>query len=391
MRAKLLVPLIAAACVSSLSYLTHDATPALPFEASAFAQTQAGAAAAQLSEVAFKNIQVMKGMQVDEFMGAMGLFSAALSSCCGDCHTGAGTSNPDWADDPPRKKIARRMVQMVNNINKENFGGRQQVTCWTCHHGDPNPAVTPAIDTIYNVPAPTPPDVLPVADPATSATLPAAQILDKYIQAIGGAERLAKITSFTARGTSHLFDEVKADPTEVYAKAPNKLATFVHQREGDVARTYDGRDAWVMLPLTVVGEYPLNGSAREGARLDAQLAFPGGLKQMFTSWRVSYPATLDGRPVNVVQGTGANGLLATFYFDKETGLLTRMIRYATTSLGRVPTQMDYSDYRSVDGVKMPFHYTFGWVSGQEEYNLDEVKLNVPVDDARFGMPVQRVK
>src|SRR5439155_21388356 len=75
--------------------------------------TQAQAPAAQqMSELAFKNIQVLKGIPVDEFMGTMGLFSAALSVCCAECHTGAGTSNPKWDDDPPRKRTARRMMKM---------------------------------------------------------------------------------------------------------------------------------------------------------------------------------------------------------------------------------------------------------------------------------------
>src|SRR5215831_13872909 len=112
-------------------------------------QTAAAAAATakpQMSETVFKNIQVLKGIPVDEFMGTMGLFSAALSLCCGDCHTGAGTSNPKWEDDPPRKQTARRMVQMVDNINRTNFNGRHVVTCWTCHRGQPRPTGTPAMD-----------------------------------------------------------------------------------------------------------------------------------------------------------------------------------------------------------------------------------------------------
>jgi photosynthetic reaction center cytochrome c subunit len=283
------------------------------------------------------------------------------------------------------------MVQMVNTINRTNFGGRQVVTCWTCHRGSESPATTPGIDSIYSTPTTMPADFLPAADPAKAGTPSADQILDKYIQALGGADQLSKLTSYTAKGTSHLFGEVNEDPTEIYAKAPNQLATLVHQREGDLARTFDGRDAWVMLPLTVVGEYPLFASAREGARLDAQMAFPGGLKQFFTTWRVSFPTTLEGKDVYVLQGTGANGLLATFYFDKQSGLLTRMIRYAASAVGRVPTQIDYSDYRAVNGVKMPYKWVYGWVSGQEEYALTDIQPNVAVDAARFAKPVPRAK
>lgn len=392
MKQKLLVLLIAGACLASLDRGNR-----------AFAQAQTQTPPRpQMSEVAFKNIQVLKGIPVDEFMGTMGLFSAALAVCCGDCHTGAGTSSPKWEDDPPRKRVARRMISMVNTINKENFNGRQVVTCWTCHRGNQSPAVTPPLDAIYSTPTFVPPDILPTANPATAGTPPANQILDKYIQAIGGADNLAKLTSYTAKGTSMLFGEAKADPAEISAKAPNQLATLVHQREGDLARTFDGRDAWVMLPLTVVGEYPLNGSTREGARLDAQMAFPGGLRQFFKTWRVNYPTSLcvtrddsgmcsEERNVYVVQGTGDNGLVGTFYFDAKSGLLLRMVHYANSAVGRVPTQVDYSDYRPVAGVMMPYKYTYAWVSGREEYVLSDIQPNVTVSAAKFVKPVQRTK
>jgi photosynthetic reaction center cytochrome c subunit len=391
LKKKVLALLTAGTSFSLLNGIKQKDWSPLPFEAAAFAQTATRTPGPQISEAAFKNIQVLKGIPVDEFMGTMGLFSAALSFCCKDCHTGAGTSNPKWEDDPPKKVMARRMVQMVRNLNRDNFNGRQVVTCWTCHRGGQNPAVTPPIDTIYGTPSFAPNDILPAASPETAGTPSAEQILDKYIQALGGADQLAKLTSYTAKGTSHLFGEVQEDPTEISAKAPNQLGTLVHQREGDLARTFDGRDAWVMLPLTVVGEYPLNGSALEGAKLDAQLAFPAGLTQFFNSWRVSYPTTLDGRGMYVVQGNSANGLVATFYFDRQSGLLTRMVRYATSAVGRVPTQIDFSDYRPVSGVMMPFKWVYGWVSGQEEYVLTEVRPNVPVEAAKFAKPVQSVR
>src|ERR1700744_3628329 len=136
----------------------------------------------EMSDKYFKNVTVLKGIPVDEFMGTMGLFSAALSYCCGDCHTGAGGDNPNWAADPPRKIMARRMAAVVQQINKTNFGGSEAVTCWTCHRGSPDPAVTPSLDTIYGEPLAFPPDVIK-AGPAGSGALSQAEIFDKYLAA----------------------------------------------------------------------------------------------------------------------------------------------------------------------------------------------------------------
>ena len=340
----------------------------------------------QRADDVFKNIQVLKGLTVDEFMGTMGLFSAALNVCCGDCHTGAGGDNPKWDDDTPaRKKAARHMVEIMNRVNRDNFGGSKVVTCWTCHRGSGSPATTPSIDAIYSDPVIVPPDVLPQAG-AGSVQPTIDEILEKYIQALGGAEALAKLTSYTAKGTTLLYDAGRRDPTEIYAQAPGKLATYVHQREGELARVSDGANAWVLLPLTVVQRYSLTAGALEGGKLDAQMAFPGGIKQFFDHWRVSYPTTMDGHELYVVQGSRASGFLATFYFDKQTGLLVRMVRYANSAVGRVPTQIDFSDYRPVAGVMLPFKRTFGWVSGREECTITEILPNVAVDEARFIEP-----
>jgi photosynthetic reaction center cytochrome c subunit len=351
-----------------------------PFGGAALAQAKP-----QMADDVFKNIKVLKGLTVDEFMGTMGLFSAALNVCCGDCHVGAGGSNPQWDKDPPRKLVARHMVEVMNKINKESFGGRQVVTCWTCHRGTTPPATTPAIDAIYSDPVPMYPDVLPQA--SAGAVVPTIdQVLDKYIKALGGADALSKITSYAGKGTSTTFGADQINPAEIFAKAPDKYVTIVHQREGDMIRTYDGHDAWVVLPLTVTGEYQLTATAADGGKLDGQMAFPGNIKSFFSTWRVSYPANIDGHDVNVVQGSRPDGFIATFYFDKQTGLLLRMVRYANSAVGRVPTQIDFADYGPVAGVMMPFKRTYGWVSGREEYTLTEIKTNVPVDDSKFVKP-----
>jgi hypothetical protein len=358
-----------------------------PFEGIAFGQARL-ATTADTSDKYFKNVTALKNMPVDEFMGEMGLFSAALSYCCGDCHVDAGTDHPDWASDKkPTKVIARRMATMVQQINMQNFGKANagQVTCWTCHRGSPNPAKTPSMDIIYGSPLEFPEDVLKAA-PSGSGSLTVDQIFQKFTTAMGGAAKIAALKSYVATGTSNLYEEVIKDKAEVYAKAPGQAAFIVHQRNGDVERDSDGMRAWIAIPETVLREWPLTGSLLEGAKLEAKMAFPGNLRTYLTNWKAALPTTIDGRGVYTLQGTGENGLVGTFYFDKQTGLLTRYIRYYTTTIGRVPTQIDYSDYRDVAGVKMPFKWTYDWISGREEYEMTNYQANANVDASKFTEP-----
>src|SRR5690242_18553617 len=95
-----------------------------------------------MAEDVFKNIQVLKGIPADQLLGLMGFFSSSLGLNCTDCHS--YDSGGDWAkyaDDTPLKRRARTMVTMMQQINEANFGGRQMVTCNTCHRGVSNPNV----------------------------------------------------------------------------------------------------------------------------------------------------------------------------------------------------------------------------------------------------------
>ena len=359
-----------------------------------------------LSDQVFKNVQVLKGIPVDEFLGTMGIMAASLQFDCSDCHVNAGTANVDWAADTPRKIMARRMVSMVAAINQNNFGGRQLVTCWTCHRNRDRPLVTPTLATIYGTPTIEPDDVVtqfPGADPPE-------MILDRFIQASGGAQRLAALTSISAKGISVSFGGFGGNgAVEIVAKAPDKRATIIlfkaETNRGDQIRTYDGSAGWVRTPLNVVGEYPLIGSDLDGARVDAQLSFPGQIKTILTNLKSGPPTTITDLPaptsqssvlqgavgnqnhvVDVVQGTGPRGLLVTLYFDQQTGLLLRELRFGLSPIGRVPTQIDYGDYRDVNGIKLPFRMTFAWLDGRDAIVLDEIRTNVPVDEAKFGRP-----
>jgi hypothetical protein len=359
-----------------------------------------------MAEQVFKNIQVLKGIPVDDFMETMGVMCASLQFDCSDCHEGAGTDKVDWAADTARKRMARRMVTMVTTINQTNFGGRQMVTCWTCHRNRDKPLTTPIMDVIYGMPPFDSDDVIvpsPLSPPVQST-------LDKYIQAIGGAQRLAGLTSFVGKGTSVGFGGFGGGgAVEIVAKAPDKRATIIlfkqETNRGDQIRTYDGQTGWVRTPLNVLGEFQLAGSDLDGARFDAQLSFPGQLKQILTNVKSGPPTSITDLPapssqsslqqdvtlgqthsVNIVQGTGPRGLLVTLYFDKESGLLLRELRYGNSPIGRVPTQIDYADYRDVNGIKFPFRITYAWLDGRDSIVLNEIKTNVPIDEAKFGRP-----
>jgi photosynthetic reaction center cytochrome c subunit len=340
-----------------------------------------------MSEDVFKNIQVLKGISVDDFMGTMGIMSASLGYCCSECHNGAGTDQVKWDFDTPNKITARKMVLMVKAINSSNFGGQQLVTCWTCHRGRDEPVVTPTLDTVYGNADLTPDDILK-ADP--DAPKPD-EILDKYMQALGGAQKLATLTSYVATGTSIGFGGYGGGgQVEIFAKAPDQKATYIHFKDptrGDSTRTFDGKAGWLATPLTVVRRYPLSGGELDGARLDAQMSFPGQIKKVLTNLRASAPTTIDDHDVQVLQGNGPRGLVATLYFDKQTGLLVRSVRYSRSPIGRVPTQVDYADYRDIgNGIKMPFKWTFAWLDGRDAFQLTKVQPNAPIDVTKFGTP-----
>ena len=359
----------------------------------AAAQSQAATAAkSKTAGEVFKNVTTtsLKGLTVDDFLGTMGVISADLGYDCADCHPGAGSDKVDWVIDTPKKKTARRMIEMVATINRTNFAGTQRVTCFTCHHGRDLPATTISLDTLYGPPSEDKLDVVARGE----GMPPATQILDKYIQAVGGAQRLAGLTSFVATGTSLGYEGLGGGGSfQIFAKSPDQRSVIIefkdHPERGDSTRAYNGHTGWVKSPRGLLGEYEVSGNELDGLKLDAQLSFPGQIKTVLTNWRVGVPDAINGHDVDVLQGSGPRGLLATLYFDKQSGLLVRLVRYSATPIGRVPTQADFSDYREVNGIKFPFQYTFSWLDGKDSFKLTDVKTNVPIDAAKFEKPATK--
>lgn len=382
--------------LASLTPMFAQTTPSQAKSAPALSPASRAAAAEAsgkkilMAEDVFANVQVLKGIPVNEFMQTMGMFAAALALNCSDCHSREALS--DWsryADDVPRKRTARRMILMVKAINQANFGGQNVVTCYTCHHNSVVPRGIPSLAEQYATPPP--PDANDAETiPGTPSPGPSAdEILNRYVQAAGGADKLAALTSYTARGTYQGFDtDMTPVPVDLYARAPSLRSLVVHMASGDSFTNFDGRDGWYAgneRALKVLQLPP--GPDLDSLKLDADLSFPGRIRQVLADLRGGFPpATIGDRDVYVVQGMTASRTRVKLFFDTRNGLLVRNVRFIPTPVGEVPVQVDYGDYRDVAGVKLPYDWTLTWTNGRSVAKFTELEANVPIDNARFERP-----
>ena len=343
-----------------------------------------------LAEDVFKNVQLLKGIPVKEFMNTMGFFSAATNLNCIDCHSPQNESLEGYAIDTPLKQTTRKMITMVETLNKANFGGQRKVTCYTCHRATDRPEAIPSLLDQYGVPTDDPDRVEVIRGPQAAQTankISADQILDKYIQAIGGTSALTKLMSFIAKGTYEGFETLSEKvPVEIFANAPNQLATVIHTQNGDSVTTYNGNQGWVAAADKLMRVLPLSGGDLEGARLDAFLSIPTRIKQDF-QWRTGFPSvSIDDRPVQVIQNAAKGDTGAKLYFDSQSGLLVRQVRYVDTAVGVIPTRIDYSDYRDVAGMKVPFCRVVTWTDGKSTIELSVIQPNARIEAAKFAEP-----
>jgi photosynthetic reaction center cytochrome c subunit len=339
---------------------------------------------APMSENVFKNIQVLKGIPADEFMDTMGMFASSLLFDCTGCHVQEILTNRDaFSVSTPRIQRARQMVVMVNTINRNFFGGQPRVTCFTCHRGADSPEVIPDLALQYgDIPDENPNAMRIFPD----ARLSADTIFGRYIEALGGSNRVSGLTSFVATGTYAGFNTSDAKvPIEIYAKAPDQRTQLVRTFEGDAIKTYDGRSAWAAEGWRQIPLMTFTGGNLTGARFEAIMSFPAGIQKAYAQWQ-AMPIAIDGRNVQVLQGTNPGELPVNLYFDEESGLLVRTLRWSRTAVGTIPTQTDYADYRDVGGIKMPFHMLVTWTNGQNMIDLTEVRPNVAIEAARFARP-----
>lgn len=302
----------------------------------------AGSASAgeQTAEQEFKNIQVLKGTPADQLDATMDAMSAALGVGCDHCHVmGERPKTPPAfeKDDKLAKRTARKMFAMMRQIDRDFFGGAEEVTCATCHHGRVTPATIPPLGAVARV---------KVAD-APPAGVTAKALIDRWVQASGGAAAWGKLRTRVASGTIDGFGPQPASFEQRQA-APDKWSFRVSRTRGTFRQVWDGERGWMEIdghphPMEDVGE----------ARRAAPLAPPLTLPTLLGDLKVAADESIGTATMHVLEGTQGRARVR-LYLDAATGLLARLQVRVPTPAGDLARQLEYEDYRTVDGVKLPF-------------------------------------
>ncbi len=312
----------------------------------------------------FKNIKVLNEMPADQMGKVMNLMSASLGVNCSFCHVG----NEFEKEGNEHKDIAREMLKMTFELNKNYFKGELEITCNTCHNGRAHPQSAPNLNLTRAEMRPKQPDVKPSVE----------QILDKYISASGGKTNLKKLTSLYIKAV-RVEPDGATEPEEIWQK-PNKILVATKYADYTVTEAFDGA---IARKRGGGEEVKLKPDEQEQIKGEAQLFAATDLKAIYPQMEFGILDKIDGREVYQIRATTANKLRERLYFDVSSGLLVRRIASTPTILGNFPYQVDYTDYKEFSGVKLPTTIRFALPNITWTRKVLEVKINAPFDDAKF--------
>lgn len=336
-----------------------------------------------LMEDAWENITALNGEPAHLMLPTMFYFEAALGVGCPYCHDPDNTKRD--LDTNELKDVAREMIAMVNTLNENNFGGEEQVTCFTCHQGQAIPGSVPVVINAevppkleYTVPVPAPPAI-----PSLTAT----QIFDRYVAAVGGESALQNVAGLTAAGTvtqRRPGRDFAAQRFEITTKAPSMKLTATQAGQNQNLVAYSGGDGWARGGNGNVRD--LRPEELDLTRLEDAFNLPVQLTQLISDAEIDHPEVVGNRELYVVTGRTENLPQVKLYFEKGTGMLTRLVYFIDTPFGPYPTQVDFADFRDVDGRTVPYSWVVSQSRGREyTYAMQNVRA-ADVDDARFVRP-----
>lgn len=354
--------------------LVRAVAPAQPARAR---QLDGAATTAKTAGQVFKNVQVLNNIPANQLIPSMEFIASSLGVHCGFCHV----EGAFWKDDKRPKLTARRMIRMELAINKENFGGHTVVTCYTCHRGLTHPVGVPVIGAETVNHAQRSEMGSGGENPEVRSTV--GQVLDKYVQALGGADALRKITTRIEKGAVSGRGGQKI-PVDVISMAPDEKRTTMYSPRGTNVKVYNGHEGWMASAGRPVQQ--ITGGELNALKLDADFHLALDLQQHAGDLRAGHPEMIDGREMDVLMDFKPGHPPVKFYFDAQSGLLARIEHFTPTPLGNNPSQIEFADYRETGGVKVPFRQTISQPGRSLTIQFDQVQQNVPVNDSEFAQP-----
>ncbi|MEW6126191.1 MAG: hypothetical protein AB1757_03940 [Acidobacteriota bacterium] len=211
------------------------------------------------------------------------------------------------------------------------------------------------------------------------------QILDKYVQAIGGKAAVEKLNSRVGKGNFEVPAFGANGSLDAYAKAPNKTLMIINiDGFGVVQQGFTGTAGWSSDPQS--GMRDLSGSELAAAKLDAEFHRDIKLKELFPKMELKGKEKLATGEAYVIVATPASGTAETFYFDAQSGLLVRQDATRESPQGTMNVQVLFEDYKEIDGVKIPFTIKQNSDAISFVIKFTEIKHNVAIDEAKFNKP-----
>lgn len=220
------------------------------------------------------------------------------------------------------------------------------------------------------------------------AKLPAAkEIIDRYVQAIGGRAANEKFKTRASKGTIELAPMGVKGTIESYAAAPDKIYTKLTLAGlGDIIDAYDGTTAWVVNPLQ--GNRDKAGAELLQTKLMSTFHRDVNLDKLYPQMEVKGVEKVGDREAYVVVATPVGLDPQTFYFDKENGYLLRSDSVTVSPEGKTPIKSYFDDFRTVDGVKIPFKVRAVTPQFEIVTVLTEIKNDAAVDEKIFSKPAK---
>ncbi len=327
----------------------------------------------------FKNIKVLKGLPASQLLPTMHFFEASLGFDCSNCHVRGHMDS----DKKPEKRKARKMIKMMEAINKDSFGGKQVVTCFTCHRGHANPLTIPAVITSASMNEKRSEE----KDAEEEIIVPnrlntPEEIVAKYQQAIGGNNAYKKLTTLKFKGTVDNGNH-RTSKISIIQKAPLYFYSSLTTPFGTMEKGYNGSIGWMKTPR---GGLPLEAGDEQDIKLAADFYAPVNFLKDYSALKFSDVKLLNDDTVYVVDARYSGIRRFKFYFDAYSGLLLRKIQYDKTLLGELQTRTDYSDYRKVNGILFPFELHVADFENNMDIKFSNIAANTQVNSNIFNMP-----